>query len=162
MLGNIGKIQPLFDTIVLNYDTHNNQLVQMLLSEYEINQLDSFGTRNFLITHWLAYRSGQMIAQVFLRDWSRKQEIEKKFGKMLALVHWLDEQTPRGISTVLRLAEDLIIGPGAPLHDTSKPSDFLGTHDPPNPKNPPPSDTLCPLTPLRILVPPTSLKINHL
>ena len=81
------------------------------ISEHEINQLDSFGIRNFLITHWLAYRSGQMIAQILLRDWSRKQEIEKKFGKMLALAHWLGQQTPRGISTVLRLAEDLIIGP---------------------------------------------------
>ena len=45
----------------------------------------------------------------------------------------------------MRLAEDLIIGPGTPLHDTSKPSYLLETHDPPNPENPPPSDTPMPL-----------------
>ena len=80
---------------------------------------------------------------------------------MLALAPWLDQQTPRE-STVLRLAEDLIIGPGTPLHDTSKPSNLPETHDPPNPENPNLVIPLCLLTPLRILVPPTSLKINHL
>ena len=64
---------------------------------------------------------------------------------MVVLAHWLGQQTPRGISTVLRLAEDLIIGPGTPLHDTSKPSDLSETNDPPNPENPPPSDTPMPL-----------------
>ena len=149
------KFNQLLDTFVLNYDTHNNQLVHMLLSEHDINQLNSFGTRNFLITHWLAYRSGQMIAQVLLRDWSRKLEIEKKFGKMLALAHWLGEQTPRGISTILRLAEDLIIGPGTPLHDTSKPSDLPETHAPLTLRTLHLVIPLCPLTLLRILVPPT-------